>query len=140
MSEEKPDKPKIIVDEDWKSQVQAEKESSKHEPDAEGESAHTIPLPEASFTQLVTLLATQAAAALGQGAPPDQEEIMVDLGVAKHLIDLLGMLEEKTKGNLDQRETEMVAQVLHSLRMLYVTYKKQVEKQPPEETSPIITE
>jgi hypothetical protein len=140
MSEETPDKPKIIVDEDWKSQVQAEKETAKHQPQAAGESAQAFPLPEASFTQLVTLLATQAAAALGQGAPPDQEEIVVDLGVAQHMIDLLGMLEEKTKGNLSEQESDMLAQVLHSLRMLYVAYKKHAENQPPEETSPIITE
>ena len=141
MSEEKPDKPKIIVDEDWKSQVQAEKETAEQMPPEAGDSAQPGPLPEASFSQLVTLLATQAATALGQGAPPEQEEVVIDLGIAQHLIDLLGMLEEKTKGNLTQEESGLLAQVLHSLRMIYVAYKKHTEQKDAEDGgSSIVTE
>jgi hypothetical protein len=129
MSEETPDKPKIIVDEDWKSQVQAEKDSAKQAPQPDEQGAQHASLPEPSFSQLVTLLATQAAAALGQGAPSDQEEILIDLGIAKHLIDLLEVLEVKTKGNLTPEENDMLGQVLHSLRMLFVAYKQHADKQ-----------
>jgi hypothetical protein len=140
MSEETPDKPKIIVDEDWKSQVEAEKQSAQQTRDEGDPSAQTGPLPEASFGTLVTLLATQASAAMAVGAPPDQEEVAVDLGIAQHMVDLLGVLEEKTQGNLTQEESHLLAQVLHSLRMLYVACKKKLDEQPPAGDSPIVTE
>jgi hypothetical protein len=140
MSEGTPEKPKIIVDEDWKSQVQAEKETAKQQHEQPDSSAQSVPLPEASFGHLVTLLATQASAAMGGGAPPDQEEVVVDLGIAQHMIDLLDVLEQKTKGNLTQDESNLLAQLLHSLRMMYVACKRSVDQQPPAGESPIVTE
>ena len=77
-------------------------------------------MPEASFSLLVTTLATQVTVALGQMAAPDAEEVSVDLTLAKHLIDTLEVLEQKTKGNLTPEESAMLTNVLHQLRMLYV--------------------
>ena len=57
--------------------------------------------PEADFTTFATGLSMQAMLALGEAALPGQEKPSVDLGQAKYLIDTLGVLEEKTKGNLD---------------------------------------
>ncbi len=130
-----PADPKIIVDENWKDQVQAEKETlegtetpSEAEPDA-GE------FPDASFPMLVTTLATQATVALGQQVTPDAQEPSVDLGLAKHLIDTLGVLAEKTQGNLLPEESDMMTNILHQLRMFYVAVKDQLQENPPKKSS-----
>ena len=131
MSEEKPAKPKLIVDEDWKSQVQAEKEAAKA-PEAAAKPApppadqkKTAPqLPPASFPSLVTLLATQAMAALGQVPDASGKPSPPQLELARHFIDTLAMLEEKTKGNLTNEESAMLSAILHDLRMVFVEVKK----------------
>ncbi len=136
------DKPKIIVDDDWKTRVQTEKESLRSPPtnpapeseqpaslataDTEERANNEKPegfeerLPPASFESLVSMLVTQALAALGQIPLGDKQEPVVMLDHAKHYIDLLGMLEEKTKGNLSAGEANMLKNVLHELRMVYV--------------------
>jgi hypothetical protein len=144
MSESPADKPKIIVDEDWKSQVQAEKEALKGqeaanaEDDKSGSEAQAMPMPEASFSVLTTTLASQALVALGQTADPNEEEVPVNLDFAKHCIDTLGVLEEKTKGNLTSEESQLLSRFLHELRMLFVAVKSQLDKNPNPE-SPIVS-
>jgi hypothetical protein len=69
------------------------------------------------------MLATQAMAALGLLHDPSQGEQPIEPQIAKHFIDLLGMLETKTKGNLSAEETSLLSQTLHELRMLYVARK-----------------
>lgn len=76
--------------------------------------------PPANFLLLVTLLATQALTALGESPAGDGVEAKVDKVLAKHFIDLLGVLEEKTQGNLEDHEKQMLAGMLHSLRMTFV--------------------
>ena len=130
MTDEQDDKPKIIVDEDWKEQVQTEKEVQKklEEEGQQDKPAATggEPLPPASFSTLVMTLATQAMAALGQLSEPQDGKITVELEYGKHLIDTLAMLEEKTKGNLTNDEAAMLENALHQLRMLYVAVERQV--------------
>ncbi len=129
-----PDKPKIIVDEDWKSQVEAEKQAAEKvtaEADPQSAPPPDDAFPEASFPMLVTTLATQATVALGQPVTPDAQEIQVDLGLAKHLIDTLGILEEKTQGNLTPEESRMMTDVLYQLRMAFVAIQSQVKEQAP---------
>ena len=110
---------KIIIDEDWKSQVEREREQiqSKGEAPEQGVPGE---IPEASFALLVTTLATQAMAAMGQIPDPSQDQPLVHLGLARHHIDTLAMLGEKTQGNLDAEEAQMLEQVIHQLRMLFV--------------------
>ena len=121
-------KPKIIIDEDWKTQVENEKEQAKHrESSVESQSTSADPaaaeqLPPATFAAHVMTIATQASAALGQipdSENPDQPP-PVHLDFAKYLIDTLTLLDEKTKGNLTTEETTMMENILHQLRMLYV--------------------
>jgi hypothetical protein len=140
------EKPKIIVDEDWKSQVQAEKEASKATgeappvasstssgpvaPSSAGSSASPsesdavdlpdVDMPPASLVFLCTTLATQAMIALGQVPNPLTGKIELRLKQAKHYIDTLGMLEEKTTGNRTAEETALFDDLLHQLRMAYV--------------------
>ena len=76
--------------------------------------------PPASLTMLVSMLGTQVMAAMGKISIPGQEKMEKRLDVAKHFIDLLDVLEAKTKGNLDPSEAEMLTTTIHQLRLLYV--------------------
>jgi hypothetical protein len=139
MSDESQEEPKLIIDEDWKSQVQKEKEAAATKADidqlqvADGKEsdikdvgeqsdapAAEFPLPPASFEFLVTTLATQAMMALGQLPGPDGKTEKAQKPVAKHYIDLLGILEEKTKGNLEATEAKLLSDLLHNMRMAFV--------------------
>jgi hypothetical protein len=76
----------------------------------------------ASFLSLIMSLASNAAASLGMMPHPVTGETGVDLKTAKHWIDVLGMLETKTNGNLDPQEAQMLEGLLADLRMQYVSF------------------
>ena len=125
-SQTDPVKPKLIIDEDWKSQVQAEKEALErqvhHEPSDQPQSKRpeAVPLPPATLAVLLTTLATQTLVALGQVPHPASGKPEVHLDEAKHFIDTLEMLEEKTTGNRTEEETHLFDNLLHELRLGYV--------------------
>lgn len=130
MSESSEEK-KIIIDEDWKTQVEREREAEldKERREAAGDSPQPDALPElppASFEFLVSTMVTQILAALGQIADPSSGQPTVQLDFAKHQIDTLEILQEKTRGNLTEPESTMIEQALHELRMLYVTVQTQI--------------
>ena len=137
MSDPYPNVPKIFVDVDWKSQVHAEKESLRH-PTSGGQqeppSEEHPPIPEASFSVLVTTLASQSMVALGQFPAPEEQEVPVHLEFAKHCIDMLGVLEQKTAGNLTPDESQLLGRFLYELRMLYVAVQKELQKQATQPT------
>lgn len=87
---------------------------------AAGASREANGLPPASFELLVTTLATQAMMALGQLPDPSGKPAKVEKPIAKHYIDMLAVLEEKCKGNLDAGEQKLISEVLHNLRMGFV--------------------
>ena len=125
MSEEEK---KIIVDEDWKTQVEAEREALKAEasgePVADPAEKGTPPpekMPPASLEMLVTSLATEAMLALGAVPNPATGEVSTNPEQARYAIDMLEMLQQKTKGNLNPGEEAMFRDVLHQLRMLFVS-------------------
>src|SRR6478672_7401414 len=94
-------------------------------PPAEPEPAHPgrDPLDDpASFLSLIMSLASNAAASLGMMPHPVTGETGVDLKTAKHWIDVLGMLEQKTRGNLDPQEDQVMESLLADLRMQYVSF------------------
>ena len=101
------------IDESWKEAVEKEKENAE----LEGKS---IP-PEPDFNFFITTLALQASIALGQVPNPVTNKKEEDFNQAKFLIDTLGMLKEKTKGNLDSNETGLLENLLYELRMQYVS-------------------
>ncbi len=76
----------------------------------------------ASFLSLIMSLASNAAASLGMMPHPVTGETGVDLKTAKHWIDVLGMLEQKTRGNLDPQEAQVLESLLADLRMQYVSF------------------
>jgi Domain of unknown function (DUF1844) len=101
-------------------------------PRAEPDPAHAghDPLDDpASFLSLIMSLASNAAASLGMMPHPVTGETGVDLKTAKHWIDVLGMLEQKTQGNLDPQEAQVVESLLADLRMQYVSFTS--APQPP---------
>jgi hypothetical protein len=81
-------------------------------------------LPEASFLGLVNMLAVEAAMHLGLLRTAGEESPQVDLESGRHLIDLLGMLQAKTSGNLTKEEDELLENVLADLRMQFVAISR----------------
>jgi len=110
-------KPKIIVDDDWKQQAAAEKERLAKE---EAEQAERPKLPQASFLTLVSSFLTQAMLAMGLIEHPEMKGHGPDLDLAKFNIDMLEVLEEKTKGNLTDEEKKLLNDALHQVRMAFV--------------------
>jgi hypothetical protein len=152
MSEEDP---KIVVDADWKTQVEKEKAMAADRPGGETVASPAEPTaapaepnadavadrpdngagrsasdrdvidrpPPATFETLVTMLFTQALAALGQLPGPDGQLGSVNKPFAKYFIDTLEMLGEKTEGNLSDDENKLISETLHAMRMAFVSVK-----------------
>ena len=130
-----PQKSKIIVDSDWKSRVETEKESLKRqELETPQPSAMPGELPPASFPMLVSTLVTQALVGLGQLPDPYSGQAEYNLPVAGHFIDTLAVLEQKTKGNLSADESGMLTDVLHQLRMAFIALQGVPQTQSPSST------
>lgn len=75
----------------------------------------------ASFISFVMSIASNAASALGMMEHPVTRQREVDVELGKHWIDVLGMLQKKTAGNLTLQERNMLEGLLHDLRMQYVS-------------------
>ena len=127
------EEPKIIVDDDWKEQVQQEKAKASTEEEVDSSQPE---LPPASFPILVSTLSTQALASMGYIPGPDGQP-MTNLPMAKHFVDTLAVLEEKTKGNLDEEENGLLSETLHQLRMAYVQASSTAEPARQEGSSTI---
>jgi uncharacterized protein DUF1844 len=147
MSDEK----KIIIDEDWKSQVASERQAMEREAEeravqgqqdgavagadsqdsqaAGGQAAGGPPdageLPPASMEMLLSTLAAEAMMSMGQMGVPGSEQPQKNLPQAKYIIDLIEVIQEKTKGNLSGQEEEIMTEMLHQLRMAYVAVQKE---------------
>lgn len=122
--------PKIIVDDDWKSEARKEKErlaeeSKSAKASGEGKPGADEPL---GFIDLIRMFATQALMYLGAFPDPQTGKAVVALDVAKMNIDLLAILEEKTKGNLSEDESSLLSGALNDLRMQYVEIAKAVQQ------------
>jgi hypothetical protein len=129
---------RIHVDTDWKKQAQAEKERLTREVEAAAAAKAAAPkdsagvpgaeyggraqgLPPATFSVLVQTLATQAAMFMSEQPDPETGAPMRNLELAKHNIDLLRVLEEKTRGNLSEEEKHLLETLLYELLMAYVS-------------------
>jgi hypothetical protein len=145
----------ITADEDWKSRVKAEDaafDQQFHQPDSAptkpetGEVAQppaskteaarerraerraereAASLPEPSLATLLGMLSTQAMVALGLLPNPATNKAEKELPVARYFIDLIGVLEKKTAGNLDPDEAAALDETLHTLRMAFVQRSKE---------------
>jgi hypothetical protein len=108
------------VDESWKETAEKQKEGLKKE-------GKFMP-PEPDFSFFITTLSLQAAISLGDVPNPATNQKEEDLNQAKFIIDTLGMLQEKTKGNLNSKETQLLENVLYELRMQYVSKANKGER------------
>lgn len=82
-------------------------------------------LPRVSFIAFIYSLATNAAVHFGDLPDPlSNERRPPDLEAAAQLIEIIAMLEEKTRGNLTAEERQLIDQVLYELRMRYVEARK----------------
>jgi len=129
--------PKIIVDTDWKAQAQAEKakmaEQEQQTAGAPGEEGRQGEMPPANFRSLLGSLVSQALLYMGGFPDPETGRAMVSIEYAKHYIDLVEVLEEKTKGNLDEDEQKEITGVLSELRSRFVALSQEVQRMIMEE-------
>ncbi len=93
-----------------------------------------VKLPPIDFITFITDLITTAHLYLQGFRDPETEEVIVNLGLAKRMIDTIEMLEEKTKGNLTAPETNYLANSLYELRMNYVRAVNSQKDQPEQDT------
>ena len=84
--------------------------------------------PPADFKFFITTLSLQAAISLGQMANPVSNKTEENLPQAKFIIDTLGMLKDKTNGNLTPEEVAFLENVLYELRSVYLSKSKITEK------------
>ena len=84
-------------------------------------------LPGIDFATFVLSLSHSAVLHLGEAPNPETGVVESDLALARQTIDLLGVLEEKTKGNLTGDEERLLTQVLFDLRMRFVEVQKKAE-------------
>jgi len=84
------------------------------------EETKEVPLPEVNFNSLIFSLSSSALINLGEIADPHTGQKQKDLPLAKHTIDTIAMLQDKTKGNLDPEEQRFLDTILADLRWRYV--------------------
>lgn len=150
--------PKLHIDSDWKAQAQAEKDrlsekesaraaasagaQQRGQPGAQhgaqpgpqhgaqlGDHPDEGELPPADFRALVATLASQAMMGLGAYADPQSGRAVIDIQGAQFAIDLLGVIEEKTRGNLTADEASELTEILAQLRARFVQIAKLVAAQ-----------
>src|SRR5690348_11503788 len=134
------EQPSLHIDTDWKKQAQEEKKRlAEQEQKKAAEAQATRParassgpggrpgreVPPAGMGSLVNSLLTQALFYLGDLAPQGSEPVL-NLDMAKHQIDTLGVLEEKTRGNLTEEEQRLLDTALYEARMRYVNVASQM--------------
>ncbi|HEX6726823.1 MAG TPA: DUF1844 domain-containing protein [Nitrospira sp.] len=85
------------------------------------EPSQTPPAPPVTFSSFVISLGSSSLMLMGEQLDPQQTPIPVNLPQAKEIIDLLSVLEDKTKGNLTPDEQMVLRDMLYALRMKYVT-------------------
>ena len=101
-------------------QAAPKKEEQREESKGEDASGQEIPLPEINFTNFLLSISTSALFQLGEIPDPTTKQSVKELPLAKQTIDLIGMLKEKTKGNLTPEEEKLMEYILYDLRMKYV--------------------
>ncbi|HWL93207.1 MAG TPA: DUF1844 domain-containing protein [Phycisphaerae bacterium] len=111
---------KLQIDDDWKSAAAAEKEKLAAEVEGARPAREMGPLPDPNFIEIIQILAMQAMVGLGGMRGPGGQEIPPNLEVAKHHIDLLSVLEQKTEGKLEPQEKQILNTTLYQLRIAYV--------------------
>ena len=111
-----------LKDKEKEKEVETEKEGKE---EAKRGESQRPPLPEVNFNSLIFSLSSSALFHIGEIADPQTGEKKKDLQMAKHSIDIIAMLKEKTKGNLADEERQFIDSVLTDLRLRYVKATKE---------------
>jgi len=77
-------------------------------------------MPEVTFSSFILSLNTSALYHMGELPHPETGQRVVDRELAKHTIDILVLLADKTKGNLESDENELLTRILYELKMRFV--------------------
>ena len=128
MGNREEDKGFVVRDRRFSASKEAEEESKpkgeeekREEPTAkEDASRQEPPLPEINFASFLLSLSTSALIQLGEIPDPVNKQSNKQLPLAKQTIDLIGMLQGKTKGNLTPDEEKLIDYILYDLRIRYV--------------------
>lgn len=129
------EKPRLLIDSGWKDKVDREKEQLQSELKESFQRNRDIP--PADFTLHCTSLATQALIFLGVIENPMTGQTEQDLEQARFLIDILAMLQEKTKGNLTDDEAASLEHLLGELKLEWVrTLNRKPGEKNPSGTNP----
>lgn len=91
--------------------------------DIKKDGAGQTQMPKIDFSTFIFSLNSSALVHLGVINEPGSNQPMKNLTLAKQTIDIIGMLQEKTKGNLDDDEENLLKNILHDLRLMYVKEK-----------------
>ena len=143
--------PRLHIDSDWKAQAQAEKDRLAAKESARAQQPRSAPplvgqpehadqgdqgepgepgeMPPADFRGLIMTLGSQAMMGLGAYTDPQSGRVMIDLAGAQFAIDLLGVVEEKSRGNLAPDEVTEITEVLAQLRARFVHVAKMIHEQ-----------
>jgi hypothetical protein len=119
-TEEGDRKEKAEPEEKAESQEAGIQEEEKVEPEAAQEKIEDAPLPEINFSTFIFSLNTSALLHLGEVPDPATGKQREELVLAKQTIDVIAMLEEKTRGNLTSDEENLIKHILYDLRLRYV--------------------
>mgnify|MGYP000179701926 CR=1 FL=1 len=103
------------INQDWHNQINKEKQEAK----TKEETYH-----EPTFSLFLSSVGMQAMIAMGKLENPITKETNTDLGQARFLIDTLGIIQDKTKGNLTPEEDKALNDYLYNLRIMYIEAKK----------------
>lgn len=95
--------------------------SESPKPEAAAGAEHHAPAFPVTFSSFVISLGSSSLMLMGEKLDPQQQAVPVNLPQAKEIIDLLSVLEEKTKGNLTPEEQTVLRDMLYALRMKYVS-------------------
>lgn len=107
------------ADDDPSSEAGATSPQRQPEPSASSQPAFQA-TPPVTFSSLVFSMGTTALMLMGEQLDPGQQRLPVNLAQAKEIIDILSVLEAKTKGNLTSEEQAVLGDMLYALRMKYV--------------------
>ena len=108
----------------------AQEESKRAADDCGGSSSSGERLPDIDFGTCVLSLSSSALMHLGLTPNAETGTVIKNLPMAKQTIDILGMLQEKTKGNLTNEEDRLLSELLYDLRLKYVSICKSSDKTP----------
>lgn len=131
MAEDNKEAPKIFIDDDWKEQARREKEEADRQARKAEEAVEMGPLPGPHLAEIIQMVTMQATIGLGGFRDQNGRAIPPNLEYAKHYIDLLELLQTKTRNNLDDQEQRMLGGTLHELRMAFVEVFNAMTQQPP---------